>query len=85
MNKEVEKQVIADFLRSPFCSYATTKVLSNVVGANEDQFLLCSVLGFSSGVATMGDTCGAVSGGVVVLGKRFPNLPSAQFYYMTFG
>lgn len=82
MNKEVEKKVIADFLRSPFCSYATTKVLSDVVGAPEDQLLLCSVLGFSSGVATMGDTCGAVNGGVVVLGRRFPDLPSAQLHYV---
>jgi hypothetical protein len=53
-NKEVEKQVIADFLRSPLCSYATTKVLSDVVGANEDHLILCSVLGFSSGVAIWG-------------------------------
>jgi hypothetical protein len=28
------------------------------------------VVGFSSGISTMGDTCGVASGGVAVLGKR---------------
>lgn len=66
-NQEVGKKVISDFIKAFSCSYSTTKNLGRVLGVDEDDLLLRSVVGFSSGLATMGDTCGAVNGSVVVL------------------
>ncbi|NQT71262.1 MAG: C_GCAxxG_C_C family protein [Chloroflexi bacterium] len=81
-HQEVEKRVVTDFIKALSCSYSTTKNLGRAIGVDEDDLLLRSVVGFSSGLSTMGDTCGAVNGGVVVLGKRFPDLPSVQFYHL---
>ena len=44
--------------------------------------LLRSVVGFSSGISTMGDTCGVANGGVAVLGKKYAGLPSERFYLL---
>ncbi len=80
MEKNDQKKVVSDFIKAFSCSYSTTKNLGSVLGVEEDDLLLRSVVGFSSGVGTMGDTCGAVNGGVVLLGKRFPEMPSVQFH-----
>ncbi|MFO8102408.1 MAG: C-GCAxxG-C-C family protein [Dehalococcoidia bacterium] len=80
MKEKEQKQLAADFIKSFSCSYAMAKTMGRVLDVQEDELLLRSVIGFGSGVGTMGDTCGAVNGGVIALGRRFPNLPSPQFY-----
>ncbi len=80
MDKKEQKYLTADFIKSFSCSYAMTKTMGRVLDVQEDELLLRSVIGFGSGVGTMGDTCGAVNGGVIAIGQRFPNLPSAQFF-----
>ncbi len=74
------RKVITDFIKAFSCSYSMTRNLGQVLGQPEDPLLLQAVLGFGSGVATMGDTCGAANGGCAVLGRRFGDLPDAVFY-----
>ena len=81
-DKRVEKKVVSDFAKALSCSYSVTLNLGQVLGAGDDDLLLRSVVGFGSGVATMGDTCGAVNGAITVLGRKFPELPSPQFYLL---
>ncbi|MFO8009537.1 MAG: C-GCAxxG-C-C family (seleno)protein, partial [Dehalococcoidia bacterium] len=80
MDKREQRAVVSDFIKAFSCSYSMTRNLGRVLGVEEDPLLLQSVIGFGSGVATMGDTCGAVNGGVALLGKRFPDMPSVTFY-----
>jgi C_GCAxxG_C_C family probable redox protein len=74
------RQVITDFIKAFSCSYSMTRNLGLALGLPEDPLLLQAVLGFGSGVSTMGDTCGAANGGCVVLGCRFTDLPDTAFY-----
>lgn len=74
------RKVITDFIKAFSCSYAMTRNLGQSLGLAEDPLLLQAVLGFGSGVSTMGDTCGAANGGCVVLGCRFTDLPDTAFY-----
>ena len=55
-DKRVEKKVVSDFAKALSCSYSVTLNLGRVLGVGDDDLLLRSVVGFSSGVATMGDT-----------------------------
>lgn len=75
-------QTVKDFVKAFNCSYSTTKNLSSTLGIKADPVLLRAVTGFGSGIAASGETCGAVNGGIVVLGKKFPDntLASPLFY-----
>ena len=68
--EEAQKKVVVDFIKAFSCAYSVTKNLSLELGAEIDPVLLRSVVGFSSGISTMGDTCGVANGGVAVLGSR---------------
>ncbi len=81
-DKKVGKKVVSDFAKALSCSYSVTLNLGQVLGADDDDLLLRSVVGFGSGVATMGDMCGAVNGAIIVLGRRFSELPSPQFHLL---
>ncbi len=52
--QEVEKRVITDFIKALSCSYSTTKNLGRAIGVGEDDLLLRSVVGFSSGLVDHG-------------------------------
>lgn len=80
--EKVSRETLKDFIKAFSCAYSITLNLSRTLGLEEDPLLLQSVVGFSSGVSTMGDTCGAMNGGIIVLGKRFPDdeLASSKFY-----
>ncbi len=82
MEKKKQRKVVADFIKAFSCTYSITKNLSTLLDIPVDPFLLKSVVGFSSGISTMGDTCGVVNGGVTVLGKKYPELPALQFYLL---
>jgi len=76
-------QTVKDFVKVFSCSYSTTKNLSSALGMKADPILLKAVTGFASGIAAFGETCGAVNGGIVVLGKKFPdNILSSPLFYM---
>ena len=78
----IENKAVAEFMKTFSCSYSVTRNLGEMLGVNVDVFLLSSVVGFGVGVSTMGDTCGAVNGGIIVLGKRFATVPSPEFYLL---
>ncbi len=58
--------------------------LGRVLDTETEPELLQAVVGFSSGVSTMGDTCGSVNGGVLVLGRRYSDdvLEDTAFYHL---
>ncbi len=82
MEKKNQRRVVADFIKAFSCAHSITKNLSTLLGVPVDPLLLRSVVGFSSGISTMGDTCGVVNGGITVLGKKYPELPALQFYLL---
>jgi C_GCAxxG_C_C family probable redox protein len=80
--EKTQTKVVADFIKAFSCAYSVTKNLSRELEVETDPLLLRSVVGFSSGISTMGDTCGVVNGGVTVLGKKYAGLPSQRFYLL---
>jgi C_GCAxxG_C_C family probable redox protein len=80
--EKTQKKVVVDFIKAFSCAYSVTKNLSHEFEVEIDPLLLRSVVGFSSGISTMGDTCGVVNGGVAVLGKKYAGLPSDRFYLL---
>jgi hypothetical protein len=78
--KKTERLVILDFIKAFSCSYAMTRNLGEQLNVETGQELLRAVGGLSSGISTMGDTCGVVNGGTIILGKKFPDLPPDRFY-----
>jgi len=82
--KPFGKHVIKDFIRAFSCAYSMSLNLGKVLGIDTEAELLQSVVGFSSGVSTMGDTCGSVNGGVLVLGRRYNDnvLEDVPFYHL---
>jgi len=74
--EKAQTKVVVDFIKAFSCAYSVTKNLSRELEVEIDPLLLRSVVGFSSGISTMGDTCGVVNGGVAVLGKKYAGLPS---------
>jgi C_GCAxxG_C_C family probable redox protein len=80
--EKAQTKVVVDFIKAFSCAYSVTKNLSEELGTEIDPMLLRSVVGFSSGISTMGDTCGVVNGGVAVLGKKYSHLPSARLYLL---
>jgi C_GCAxxG_C_C family probable redox protein len=77
-----QKKVVVDFIKAFSCAYSVTKNLGQELEVETDPLLLRSVVGFSSGISTMGDTCGVANGGVAVLGKKYADLPSGQLYLL---
>ncbi|MEW6078735.1 MAG: C-GCAxxG-C-C family protein [Thermodesulfobacteriota bacterium] len=75
-----ERLVILDFIKAFSCSYAMTRNLGEQLDVATDKELLQAVGGLSSGISTMGDTCGVVNGGTIILGKKFPDLSPERFY-----
>jgi hypothetical protein len=80
--ESTQKKVVVDFIKAFSCAYSVTKNLSLELDVEADPLLLRSVVGFSSGISTMGDTCGVANGGVVVLGKKYSGLPSDRFHLL---
>jgi len=80
--EKTQKKVVVDFIKAFSCAYSVTKNLSQELGGEIDPILLRSVVGFSSGISTMGDTCGVANGGVAVLGKKYSDLPSDRLYLL---
>ena len=80
--ESTQKKVVVDFIKAFSCAYSVTKNLSEELGVANDPTLLRSVVGFSSGISTMGDTCGVANGGVAVLGKKYSGLPSDRLYLL---
>ena len=80
--EKTQRKVVVDFIKAFSCAYSVTKNLSGQLGVEIDPMLLRSVVGFSSGISTMGDTCGVVNGGVTVLGKKYSDLPSDRLYLL---
>ena len=80
--EKTQTKVVADFIKAFSCAYSVTKNLSHALEVETDPLLLRSVVGFSSGISTMGDTCGVVNGGVAVLGKKYAGLPSDRLYLL---
>lgn len=54
--EKTQKRVVVDFIKAFSCAYSVTKNLSQELGVEIDPMLLRSVVGFSSGISTMGDT-----------------------------
>ncbi len=77
--RKTEDKVVSDFKKAFSCSYSVTKNLGEALGLEADDLLLRAVVGLGAGVSTMGDTCGAVNSGVILLGKRFPRMPALDF------
>ena len=80
--EKAQKKVVVDFIKAFSCAYSVTKNLSQELGSEIDPMLLRSVVGFSSGISTMGDTCGVANGGVTVLGRKYAGLPSDRLYLL---
>jgi C_GCAxxG_C_C family probable redox protein len=78
--KKTERLVILDFIKAFSCSYAMTRNLGQQLNVETGKELLQAVGGLSSGISTMGDTCGVVNGGTLILGKKFPDLSPERFY-----
>ncbi len=72
------RKTVSDFVKAFSCSYAMAGNMSKVLELENQEVLSSSVIGFGSGLATMGDTCGAVSAAIAVLGARFPETPFAE-------
>ena len=80
--EKAQKKVVVDFIKAFSCAYSVTKNLGLELEVETDPLLLRSVVGFSSGISTMGDTCGVANGGVAVLGKKYSDLPSDRLYLL---
>ena len=80
--RKTEDKVVADFKKAFSCSYSVTRNLGEALGLEADDLLLRAVVGFGAGVSTMGDTCGAINSGVLLLGKRFPRMPAPDFHLL---
>ena len=80
--ESTQKKVVVDFIKAFSCAYSVTKNLGLELEVETDPLLLRSVVGFSSGISTMGDTCGVANGGVTVLGKKYPDLPADRLYLL---
>ncbi len=80
--ESAKKKVVVDFIKAFSCAYSVTKNLGDELGVANDPALLRSVVGFSSGISTMGDTCGVANGGVAVLGRKYSGLLSEQLYLL---
>jgi len=80
--EKTQRRVVTDFIKAFSCAYSVTKNLSLELGGEIDPVLLRSVVGFSSGISTMGDTCGVANGGVAVLGKKYSDLPPDRLYLL---
>lgn len=80
--EQINRKVVGDFIKTFSCVHSITKNLSDSLGVENDPVLLKSVIGFSSGLSTMGDTCGVVNGGVMVLSKKYSSLKSEKLYML---
>lgn len=80
--KQINIKVLDDFIKTFSCVYSITKNLSQSLGVEVDPVLLNSVTGFSSGIATMGDTCGVANGGTMVLSKKYSSIPPDKLFML---
>jgi len=76
---DIGQKTVSDFIRVFSCSYAMAGNLARVMDMAHDDLLSSSVIGFGSGLATMGDTCGAMNAAIAVLGARYPDMPFPEF------
>ena len=95
LNRDVKKQAVKGFLKVFSCAHAMINTMADQHQMPADSNLLKAATGFAAGLSTMGDICGMVNGGVLILGKklgqRFPGweksleliLTCNQFYRMT--
>jgi C_GCAxxG_C_C family probable redox protein len=93
--QEVKKQAVKGFLKVFSCAHSMVNTISQHYHMPPDSKLLKAATGFAAGLSTMGDTCGMVNGGVLILGRKFSEHPlwrdkqleliltCNQFYQMT--
>lgn len=74
--QEVKKQAVKGFLKVFSCAHSMVNTISQHYHMPPDRKLLRAATGFAAGLSTMGDTCGMVNGGVLMLGKKFGGHPS---------
>lgn len=93
--QEVKRQAVKGFLKVFSCAHSMVNTISQHYHMPPDSTLLRAATGFAAGLSTMGDTCGMVNGGVLILGRKFSEHPlwrdkqlelilaCNQFYRMT--
>jgi C_GCAxxG_C_C family probable redox protein len=63
-------QALACFKQGYSCSQSVVAAFAQEVGLSQDTALKVSA-GFGGGMARMGETCGAVTGALLIVGMRF--------------
>jgi len=93
--QDVKKQAVKEFLKVFSCAHAMINTMADQHQMVADSNLLKAATGFAAGLSTMGDICGMVNGGVLILGKKLGQGPldweksleiileCNQFYRMT--
>lgn len=66
---DIRKQAVKRFIKVFSCAHSILMVSADQRRTPVEEPLLKAVTGFGAGVATMGDICGMVNGGVVALGE----------------
>jgi len=66
---DIRKQAVKGFIKVFSCAHAMLMVAGDQRQRPVDVNILKAVTGFGAGIATMGDVCGMVNGGVVTLGE----------------
>jgi len=64
------KEAVSRFMQGYNCAQAVSSVFARDAGVPE-EVILCAATGFGAGAGRTGGTCGAVSGGVLVIGLSF--------------
>jgi C_GCAxxG_C_C family probable redox protein len=94
-SQNVKKQAVKGFLKVFSCAHSMIKTISEQHQMPVDTNLLRAATGFAAGLSTMGDICGMVNGGVLILGKNLGQpspdwernlaliITCNQFYQMT--
>ena len=67
------------FLEGYNCAQSVVMAFADVLGANEDTLMAAS-LPLGGGLGRLRETCGAISGGAIVLGLLFPACDKAAMY-----
>jgi C_GCAxxG_C_C family probable redox protein len=66
---DIRKQAVKGFIKVFSCAHSMLMVSADQYRKPVEVNMLKAVTGFGAGVATMGDVCGMVNGGVVALGN----------------
>lgn len=74
IEQDIRKKAVKGFIKVFSCAHAMLMVTGDQHRIPVAVPLLEAVTGFGAGVATMGDVCGMVNGGVVALGNLLPPL-----------